>query len=134
MPSLIRVKKTFIRLLTSTVNASKHTKCVSLNNQKCLIRPTLINFHPKEYTQGFCYYPFTVNLDRCVGRFNTLNGLSNKECVSNETEDLNLCVFNMITGTNESKILVKHISCKPECKFGSIKCNSNQNYDNDKCE
>ena len=28
---------------------------------------------------------------------------SNKACVPNETEDLNLSVFNMITGINESK-------------------------------
>ena len=28
-------KKIFIVLLASKVNASKHTKCVSLSNQKC---------------------------------------------------------------------------------------------------
>ena len=33
----------FIILLTSTVNASDHIKCVSLNNQKFGIQPTLIN-------------------------------------------------------------------------------------------
>ena len=31
------IKKMFIVLLTSTVNSSNHTKCVSLNNQKCQI-------------------------------------------------------------------------------------------------
>ena len=39
----------------------------------------------------------------------------------------------MITGINESKKLAKHISCKCECKFDSIKCNSNQKWNNDKC-
>ena len=33
----------------------------------------------------------------------TLSDLSNKVCVPNNTEDLNLSVFNMITGINESK-------------------------------
>ena len=33
--------------------------------------------------------------------------LSNKVCVPNKTEDLNLSVFNMITGINESKTLRK---------------------------
>ena len=28
--------------------------------------------------------------------------------------------------------LTKHISCKCECKFDSIKCNSNQKWNNDK--
>ena len=34
-----------------------------------------------------------------------LNVLSNKVCLPNETVDLNLIVFNMITGKKESKIL-----------------------------
>ena len=31
----------FIVLLPNTVNASNHTKCISLSNQKCKIQPTL---------------------------------------------------------------------------------------------
>ena len=32
-------------LLTSMVNASNHTKCISLSNQQYTIQPTLINLH-----------------------------------------------------------------------------------------
>ena len=78
-----------------------------------MFQPTLTNLHP--YSQEFYYYPFAVKLDRCVGRCNTLNNLSNKVCITNKTEDLNLSVFNMITGINESKTLTKRISC--ECKM-----------------
>ena len=109
----------FTGLLTSIVNASDQTKCVSLNNQKCMTQPTLINLHPKEYTQELHYYPFAVNLDRCVGSCNTLNDLSNKVCISNKTKDLNLSVFNMITGINESKVLTKHVPRKCACRFDS---------------
>ena len=56
-----------------------------------------------------------------------------KICVPNKTEDLNLSVFNMITEINESEILTKHISCECQCKFDSRKCNSNENWNNDKC-
>ena len=35
------------------------------------------------------------------------NDLSNRVCVPNKTEDLNVHVSNMITGKNESKILAK---------------------------
>ena len=38
-----------------------------------------------------------VKLDRCVGSCNTMNDLSNKVCVPNQTEDLNLGVFKMTT-------------------------------------
>ena len=47
------IKKVFIVLLSSIVNASNHTKCVLPSNQKCEIQPTLINLHPNEYSQEF---------------------------------------------------------------------------------
>ena len=71
------ILKMFTVLLTCIVNASNHTKWVLLGNQKCMIQPTL----------------FLVKLDRCAGGCCTLNDLSNKVCVSNKTEDLNLGVF-----------------------------------------
>ena len=93
-----------IGLLAGLANGSNHTKWVLLSNQKCMIQPTHINLHPNEYSQEFHCYPFAVNLDRCVGSCNTLNDLSNKVCIPNKTEDLNLSVFNMITGINEKKM------------------------------
>ena len=75
-----------------------------------MTQPNLVNLHPNEYSQEFHYYPFEFQLDRCVGSCNTLNDLSNKVCIPNKTEDVNLSVFNMITGINELKTLTKHIS------------------------
>ena len=123
----------FIRLLINIVITLSHTKCVSLSNQERKTQPTLINWHPDEYIQGLHYYLVAVNLDRCAGRCNTLNDLSNKVCVPNKTENLKLNIFNMFIGINESKILTKHISCKCKCQFDGIKCNLNQNWNNDKC-
>ena len=42
----------------------------------------------------------------------------------------------MITKVNESKSLIKHVSCKCKSKFDSKKYNSNQKWNNDKfqCE
>ena len=94
---------------------------------------TLINLHPNENSQEFHYYPFVVELDRCVGSCNTLNDLSNKVCVPNKTEDINLSLFKMIIGINESKTVTTHISCECECKFDGRKCNSDQWWNNDKC-
>ena len=42
-----------------------------------------------------------LKLNKCVGRGNTLNDLSNEVLVSNKTYDFILSVFNMITGINE---------------------------------
>ena len=66
--------------------------------------------------------PFAVKLDRSAGSCNTLN--------------LNLSLFNMITGINESKTLKNHISCECKCKFDGRNCNSEQYWNNGKrrCE
>ena len=102
------MRKMFIRLLTSIVSTSNHTKCISLSSQKCIIQATLINLHPNEYCQELLYYPFAVKLDRCIG-----------SC--------------MIVGISESKTLTKHVSCECKCKFDSRKCDSNPKWNNHKC-
>ena len=75
-----------------------------------------------------------VKLDWCAGSCNTINDLSNKVCVPNKTEDLNVSVSNMIIGINESEALTKHISCECKCKFDETKYKSNQWWNNNKCQ
>ena len=89
------IKKMFIGLLTSIVSIFNRTKCVSLSNQKCMTQSTLINLCPNEYSQELHYHRYPVNLVRCVGSCNTLIDLSNKVCLPNKTEDLNLSVLNL---------------------------------------
>ena len=128
------IKKMFFILLTNIiVNASNHTKCVSLSNKKCEIQPSLINLHPNEHNQELHYYLFVIKLDKCIDSCSTLNDLSNRVCVPNKTEDLNIHVFSMITGKSESKILTRDISCECKCRFDGKKCNSDQWWNNDKC-
>ena len=126
------IQKTFIGL-TGLIYGSNHTKCISFGNHKCIIQPSLVNLHSNEYKEEFHYNQFAVKLDRCVRSCNSLNNLSNKVCIPNKTEDLNLSVLNMITGIDESKTLSKHTLCECKCKFDKTKCNSNQWWNNDKC-
>ena len=58
-----------------------------------------------------------MKLGRCVGSCNTLYVLSKKVFVPNKTEDLNLSIFNMITGKFEPKTLTKNISWELKCRF-----------------
>ena len=118
------IKKMFVVLLARLVNASNHTKYVSFSNQECEL---LINLHPNEYSEELLYYPFAVKLDKCVGSCNTFNDLSNKVCVPDKTEDLNIHVFNIITrkfffffyqGKKKSiNILTNNISYECKCKL-----------------
>ena len=97
----------FIILLSSIVNASRHTKCVLLNNQKYMIQPTLINLHPNENSQEFHYYPFSV----------TIHFLFQYNCRNKWIR----------------KTLTKDISCECKHKFNGRKCNSNQWWNKDEC-
>ena len=66
-----------------------------------MVQFTLVNLHPSKYNEGLHYFPFAVNLDRCMESCNSLNDLLNKVYVPNKTKHLNLSVFNMIRGINE---------------------------------
>ena len=61
------------------------------------------------------YYLFMFSLDKCNGSFNVADDLSAKICVTSETKDVNIKVFNVITKPNEAKALLKHISCNRYC-------------------
>ena len=95
-----------------------------LSNQKCLIQPALIDLHPNKYGQEFVGSCNTVILLSVIVLYNLI--LLLLLSVSNKTDGLNLSVFNMITGINESKALTKHISCQCKCRFDGRKGNSDQ--------
>ena len=65
-----------------------------------MTQPVVTNLHLNEYRQGLRYNTFPIDLDRSMGICNTLNDLSNRVCVTNKSENLNLNIFNMITGIN----------------------------------
>ena len=94
------IKNILVVLLTSIVNASNYAKWISLTNRKCETQPTLVNLYPNKYSIELHYYPFAVNLDKCVENSDTLNDLLNKVGVWNKTEDLNIHFLNIIRGKN----------------------------------
>ena len=60
-------KEVFIGLLASISNLSNHTNYISLNNRQCMIQGTLTNLHSNEHRPELPYYPWSVNVDRCMG-------------------------------------------------------------------
>ena len=112
------IKQVFIVLLSfSSSVAPSQTKCLFLNDEPCMVRPTVIDWNPAELKHD----PFIISLINCSG---SCNILSPKRCVPKETKDINVKTFNMIRNKNEAKAMTKHISCK----------NSNQNWNNKTCQ
>ena len=115
------IKQLFVVLLI--FSSFLATKCLSLNDEPCTVRPTLIYLNPIELK----YYPFMISLEKCTG---SCNVLSPKICVPRGTKDIDFIVYNMIKNKNEGKAVKKHISCVCKCKFNSKTCNSNQKLNN----
>ena len=64
------IKQVFIVLLSFSESLARcRTKCLSLNNQPCIDRPTVINLNPVDLK----YYPFVISLDKCRGSGNVLS-------------------------------------------------------------
>ena len=54
------IRQAFIRLLS--FSESFATKCVSLNNGPCMIKPTLVDLNFVKLN----YYSFMISLDNCI--------------------------------------------------------------------
>ena len=88
-----------------------------------------------DYGQEFHCYQFLIKLDRCLRSCNTHIVLSNKVCVPNKTRFKYKWVQHDAR-INESKILIKHVSCICKCEFDGRRRNRNQcrNIDKYRCE
>ena len=75
------IKQVFIVLLGFSVSLA--TKCMFLNDEPCIVRPTLIDMNPVELK----YYPFMISINKSTG---SCNVLSPKICVAKETKDINV--------------------------------------------
>ena len=81
----------FIALLR--FSRSIATEYVSIINEPCVTRPTLIDLCPV----GLNFYPFMISLERSNGSYNTTDDLSSKICFPNKIKDVNVKVLNIIT-------------------------------------
>ena len=73
-------------------------ECVSMNNQECKLRLEIINVN----TNGPVFYPYNITINKCKGRYNTINDAYAKICVPGTIENINVKVFNLISRTNET--------------------------------
>ena len=122
MSSLI--KQVFIVLLS--FSESLATKCLLLNDEPCMVRPTIFDMNPVELK-----YSFMISINKCTG---ICNVLSPKICFPKETKGTNVKAFNKITNKDEAKAMTEDISCDCKCKFNSTTCNSKQKWNNKTCQ
>ena len=88
---------------------------------------TVLLMNPVEFEFG----SFMISLSKCTG---SCNVLSPKICATKETKDINVKAFNMITNKHEAKAMKEYISCDCICKLNDATCNSNQKWNNKRCQ
>ena len=124
-------KKVFfigLTILSSFTNASS-LSCISLNNQECKTRPQVINVN----SNNPIFFPFSIKTSKCYGNCNNINNPLTKICVPDVVKNLNVKVFNLLSRTNETRLIEWHETSKCKCRLDAIVCNKKQRRNKDKC-
>ena len=74
-------------------------ECVSMNNQKCKVRPEIVNINSNEPV----FFPFSIKTSKCCGSCNNINNPYAELCVPDAVKNLNVKVFNLMSRTNETR-------------------------------
>ena len=100
-----------------------------MKNQQCKVRPEIISVNCNEPI----FYPFSIKTSKCSGSCNNINDPYAKICVPDVVKDLNVKVFNLMSGTNETRHIKWHETCKCKCRLDASVCNNKQRWNDDKC-
>ena len=100
-----------------------------MNDQECKVRPQVVNVNGDNPT----LFPFNIKTGKCSSSCNNTNNPCAKVCVPDVVKNLNVKVFNLVSGTNETRHIDWHETCKCKCRVNSSVCNNKQHWNDDKC-
>ena len=114
---------TGLAFLSTLINVNSLSR-ISMNNQEYKVRLQIVNVNGDNPV----FFIFSIKTSNCSGSCNNINNPLAKLCVPVVVKSLNIKVFNIVSGTNETRRRESHETCKCECRFNSSVC------DNDKME
>ena len=79
--------------------SNKALKCVSMNNQVCKIGPKIININSNKVL----FYSHSILVNKCSSSCKNINDLYAKLCVPDVVKNMNIKVFNLMSGTHETR-------------------------------
>ena len=124
------VKKVFVLGLTVLWSSIRGAlNCISTNNQECKVRPEIIYVSSNSHI----FYLFSVKINRCSDNGDCISDPYARICASDIVKNLNVKVFNIMSRTNETRLIECHETCKCICRLNGIICNNNQRWIKDKC-
>ena len=110
----------------STLISVNSLSCISMNNQECKVRPTIVNVKSEECV----FYPFSIKASKCSGSCNNINDPYPKLCAPDIVK--NFKVFSLISRTNETGQIEWYGTCKCKCRLDASVCNNKQFWNDDK--
>ena len=117
------VKQIFISAMMffgCNISVVKSLKCVSMNNQKCKVRPEIKNINSNEPI----FHPYSIKVYNCSGSCSDINDPYPKLCVPDVVNNINVKVFNLMSITNETRHIKWHEFCKCNCRLDASVCNN----------
>ena len=70
-----------------------------MNNQECKVRQQIVNVNGNNPVS----FPFSVKTNKCSGSCNNINNLCARLRAPDVAKNLNIKVFNLVLGTNETR-------------------------------
>ena len=106
----------------STLTSVNLLSCISMNNQKCKVRPQIVNLNGDEHV---CF-SFGIKTSKCSLSCKNINNPYAKLYVPDVVKTLNVKVFNLMTRINETRHIESHKTCKCKCRLDGSVCNKKQ--------
>ena len=104
--------------------------CISMNNQECKVRPQVVNVKGDDPV----LFPFSIKTSKWSGSCNDINNPLAKLSVPDVVKNLNVKVFNLVSGINETRLIEWHETCKCKRKFEHSVYNNKQRWNDHKCK
>ena len=86
-----------------------------MNNQECKVKSNIVNVNGDDPM----FFPYSVKRSKCSGSCNNFNNSLAELCVPDVVRNLNVKVFNLVSGTNEPRCIKWHEICKCKCRFNN---------------
>ena len=90
----------------STLTCVNSLSCISINNQECKTRPQIVSVNEADPV----FFPFSIKISKCSGSCNSIKNPCGKLCVPDVVKNLNVKLFNLVSGTNETRRISKLVN------------------------
>ena len=100
-----------------------------MKNQECKVRPEIVDVSSNDPI----FYPFSIKVNKYSGNCNNINDPYARIFTPDIVKNLNVKVFNLVSLTNETRLIEWHKTCKCICRLDGIICNNKQWWNKDKC-